>query len=41
MVVSIRRKMDDKPEIVEYQLEEILEFSSKRKRMSVIVKPKV
>ena len=33
--------MDDKPEEERYQLEEILAFSSKRKRMSVIVKPEV
>ncbi len=39
MVISKRRKMDDKPEIGLYHLEETLDFSSKRKRMSVIVKP--
>ncbi len=37
MVIEKRINPDDEPEVLKYGLEEVLEFSSKRKRMSVIV----
>ncbi len=40
MVILKRRKPGDEPKQYTYHLEEILQFTSKRKRMSVIVKPK-